>query len=63
MATQTLDESEQIAPGAANQPGDLDFAADEVVFDLRSLSCFYGSFRAVREISLRVPKNQVTAII
>ncbi len=63
MATQTLDESEQIAPGAVNEPGDLDFAADEVVFDLQSLSCFYGSFRAVREISLRVPRNKITALI
>jgi phosphate transport system ATP-binding protein len=35
----------------------------EVVFDLQSLSCFYGSFRAVREISLQVPRNRVTAII
>ncbi len=63
MATQTLDESEQIEPGAVNDAGDLDFAEDEVVFDLQSLSCYYGSFRAVREISLRVPKNKVTAII
>jgi phosphate transport system ATP-binding protein len=35
----------------------------EVVFDLQSLSCFYGSFRAVREISLQVPRNRITAII
>ncbi len=63
MATQKLDESEQIAPGAVNNGGDLDFAQDEVVFDLQSLSCYYGAFRAVREISLRVPRNKVTAII
>jgi len=63
MATNTLDESEQIAPAAMDQPGDLDFAEDEVVFDLQSLSCFYGSFRAVREISLRVPRNKITALI
>ncbi|MEO7295958.1 MAG: phosphate ABC transporter ATP-binding protein PstB [Candidatus Limnocylindria bacterium] len=63
MATQTLDESEQIALGAVNDAGDLDFAEDEVVFDLQSLSCYYGSFRAVREVSLRVPRNKVTAII
>ena len=63
MATQTLDESEQIEPAAAGERGSLDFAPDEVVFDLQSLSCFYGSFRAVRDISLKVPRNQITAII
>jgi phosphate transport system ATP-binding protein len=63
MATQTMDESEQIGPATVNEPGELDFADDEVVFDLRSLSCFYGAFRAVRDISLRVPRNQITAII
>jgi phosphate transport system ATP-binding protein len=35
----------------------------EVVFDLQSLSCFYGSFRAVRDISLTIPKNRISAII
>jgi phosphate transport system ATP-binding protein len=35
----------------------------EVVFDLQSLSCYYGAFRAVRDISLRVPRNKITALI
>jgi phosphate transport system ATP-binding protein len=58
-----LDEAEQIAPGASGAPVALEFADEEVVFDLRSLSCFYGSFRAVRDISLTVPRNKITAII
>ena len=41
----------------------MQFPDDEVVFELDGLSCFYGSFRAVRDISLMVPKNQITAII
>ncbi len=41
----------------------MTFADEEVVFELDELSCFYGSFRAVREISLQIPKNQITAII
>jgi phosphate transport system ATP-binding protein len=41
----------------------IEVPADEIVFDLNGLSCFYGSFRAVREISLQVPRNQITAII
>src|SRR5680860_84584 len=39
------------------------FADEEVVFELDALSCFYGSFRAVRDISLQIPKNQISAII
>jgi phosphate transport system ATP-binding protein len=39
------------------------FEADQVVFELDALSCFYGTFRAVREISLQVPKNKITALI
>ena len=41
----------------------LDPAATDTVFELERLSCFYGSFRAVRDISLDIPRNQVTAII
>ncbi len=36
---------------------------DEVVFDLRDVSCFYGSFRAVKDISLSIRRNAITAII
>ena len=35
----------------------------EVVFDLQELSCFYGSFRAVRDISVQIHRNQITALI
>ena len=64
MTTQPgLDEAEQIAPAATGGTSDLAFADDEVVFELDSVSCYYGAFRAVRDISLRVPKNKITAII
>ena len=64
MATpHTLDESEGIAPGSTAGAAPMSFAADEVVFELESLSCFYGAFRAVRDISLEVPRNRITAII
>jgi len=59
----TLDEAEQIAPAASGERVAMEFADDEVVFELDALSCFYGSFRAVRDISLQVPKNQISAII
>jgi phosphate transport system ATP-binding protein len=35
----------------------------EIVFDLQGVSCWYGSFRAVREVSFSVPQNQISAII
>ena len=59
----TLDESEQIAPAVSGQRTAMELAADDVVFELDDLSCFYGPFRAVREISLEIPKHQITAII
>ena len=39
------------------------FAAADVVFELDELSCYYGAFRAVRDISLAIPQHQITAII
>jgi phosphate transport system ATP-binding protein len=36
---------------------------DEVVFDLQNLSCFYGSFRAVKDITLDIDRHAITAII
>jgi phosphate transport system ATP-binding protein len=35
----------------------------EVVFDVRNLDVYYGSFRAVKEVSLPVYGNQITALI
>ena len=52
-----------MAEAQAQESKALQFEADQVVFELDALSCFYGSFRAVREISLQVPKNKVTALI
>jgi phosphate transport system ATP-binding protein len=59
----TLDESEQIAPADTSAAAPMTFAEDELVFELDGLSCFYGQFRAVRDISLQVPRNQITALI
>jgi phosphate transport system ATP-binding protein len=52
---------------AAGQPGReetrFEVKDEDVVFDLQSLSCYYGTFRAVRDVTLRVPRNRITAII
>jgi phosphate transport system ATP-binding protein len=58
-----LDEREGIAPGSSSAAPVPDFAGAELVFELDDLSCYYGAFRAVRDITLQVPKNQITAII
>ena len=62
MPRTEMDESEQIAPGATRADR-IEMPEEEVVFDLRDLSCFYGDFRAVRDISLRVQRNKITALI
>jgi phosphate transport system ATP-binding protein len=38
-------------------------AAREVVFETSDLSVFYGDFRAVRDVSLPIYRNQITALI
>jgi phosphate transport system ATP-binding protein len=63
MTDQTLDEAERIASAGEPESMAVAIEPDEVIFDLQSLSCFYGSFRAVRDIGLRVPRNKITAII
>src|ERR671919_2465923 len=35
----------------------------ELVFDVRDLSVFYEDFRAVREVTLQVHRNEITALI
>jgi phosphate transport system ATP-binding protein len=60
----TAEEEREMMVGAQQQPaGTPEFEAEDVVFELDNLSCYYGSFRAVREISLQVPKNKITALI
>ena len=35
----------------------------ETIFDVRDLSVFYGEFRAVRDISISIARNEITALI
>jgi phosphate transport system ATP-binding protein len=57
------EEEQRMAEAQAQEATALQFDADQVVFELDALSCYYGSFRAVRKISLQVPKNRITALI
>jgi phosphate transport system ATP-binding protein len=38
-------------------------AGRSVVFDVQDLSVHYGTFRAVRDVTLPIPENQITALI
>jgi phosphate transport system ATP-binding protein len=38
-------------------------SSEDAVFDVRDLSVFYGEFRAVRNVTLAVSKNNITALI
>jgi phosphate transport system ATP-binding protein len=50
--------SEQVK--AHSQPEEI---SEETVFDVEDLSVFYGEFRAVRNVSLGVSRNRITALI
>jgi phosphate transport system ATP-binding protein len=38
-------------------------AARETIFDVRAVSVSYGAFRAVRDISIEIARNEITALI
>jgi phosphate transport system ATP-binding protein len=59
----STEEEIAILETAGEQAVPFEVADEETVFELRALSCFYGSFRAVRDISLRIPRNKITALI
>jgi phosphate transport system ATP-binding protein len=50
----------------AAMPRDESLVAErdrEYVVELQDVSCFYGSFRAVRNVDIKVTKNEITALI
>jgi phosphate transport system ATP-binding protein len=54
----------QPGPGIQGSTGsDGIESAPPTTIDARDVSVFYGSFRAVRDISITIPKNRITALI
>ncbi len=52
------------APRHAPEPAEPAGAvAEQGVFDLRDVSIYYGAFRAVRDLTFSVRRNQITALI
>jgi phosphate transport system ATP-binding protein len=69
----TLPEAPQTAPAStpirvASAPGpaptaSLPVGADEVAFDIKNFSLWYGQRQALNDVSIRIPARKVTAII
>ena len=54
------------APAALQQlhpPRRSSEASGTTVFDAKNVSCYYGSFRAVTDVSLNIHENEITAFI
>jgi phosphate transport system ATP-binding protein len=58
-AEQTIDS----AASTESAPTDRPQPEGTVVFDVRDLAVFYGGFRAVRDVTLQVRRNEITAFI
>ena len=41
----------------------VDETPSETLIDLKNLNVFYGSFHAVNDVNLTIPKNRITAFI
>jgi phosphate transport system ATP-binding protein len=50
-------------PASGGSASATDRVPNEVVVELRGVSCFYGSFRAVKDVSVTAAKREVTALI
>jgi phosphate transport system ATP-binding protein len=50
-------------PQADQHPGQATDVPDEVIVELEGVSCYYGAFRAVRDVDLQAKKNAITALI
>jgi phosphate transport system ATP-binding protein len=64
--TDSTHPSDLVAPVSVRidrEPRKVDETARDVVFDVRDLSVYYGDFRAVRDVSLPIYRNQITALI
>jgi phosphate transport system ATP-binding protein len=57
------EERRMVQVATVDRGDELPSSERDVVFELQDLSCYYGSFRAVREISLEIRQNEITALI
>ena len=60
---ETSEEVAKISVRLDREPRRLGETAQDVVFDVRDLSVYYGDFRAVRDVTLPIFRNEITALI
>jgi phosphate transport system ATP-binding protein len=60
---QEAEERRMVQVATVDRGDELPSGERDVVFELQDLSCYYGAFRAVREISLEIRQNEITALI
>jgi phosphate transport system ATP-binding protein len=63
LADGRRDAAEEAPRLIVRESRDEEQARGEAVFDVRDLSVFYGDFRAVRDVTLPIWQNQITALI
>ncbi len=61
--TPTAGEGPAIRISTAERPAEAPGVDHSTVIELQDVSCYYGAFRAVRNISLKVKARQITALI
>ncbi len=60
---EVVDDRTAAPEDAASDNTEDEFSAEDLVFDASELSVFYGDFRAVRDVNMRVKRNEITALI
>ena len=60
---EVVDPVSQDAVAPTEAPIDDEPSAEDLVFDASELSVFYGDFRAVRDVNMKVRRNEITALI
>jgi len=67
METEVVQEPDErdtvVSVGAVAAHRDRADDAKEVVFDIRDMAVYYGTFRAVRDVGLSIHRNEITALI
>jgi phosphate transport system ATP-binding protein len=66
MTITDLRQALEVRPSMTIEASELPPAAlgeAEVVFDVQAFSAYYGSFRALKEITFQIREHQITAII
>ncbi len=58
-----IDTDRREEPGQIEVPRSTGAADRQVVFDIRGVSAYYGDFRAVRDVTLPIARNEITALI